>query len=59
MKEQVTEKLEEAKENLTPEVQEKIEDSLSRISQLQERGRKAITAIRTPKVFKGIKKATS
>lgn len=56
IKDKVEEKLEEVKENLEPEVKEKIGQSLGRIEDLQERGREAITAIHTPKLFRGIKK---
>lgn len=56
VKEEVVEKLEEVKENFPIEVQEKLDESLGRIEKLQERGRKAITAIHTPRLFRGIKK---
>ncbi len=56
LKEEVEEKLEEVKETLEPEVKVKMEKSLDRIEELQERGRKAITAIHTPRLFRGIKK---
>ncbi len=56
VKDEVVEKLEEVKENFPTDVQEKLDESLVRIEKLQERGRKAITAIHTPRLFRGIKK---
>lgn len=56
VKEEVTEKIEEVKETLDKETGEKIDESLSRIQVLQERGRKVVAALRAPKFFKGINK---
>lgn len=56
VKDEMVEKLEEVKENFPTDVQKKLDESLVRIEKLQERGRKAITAIHTPRLFRGIKK---
>lgn len=56
VKEEVAERIEDAKETVSEEVGEKLDESLSRIAQLQERGRQAVSSLRTPKLFKGIKK---
>ena len=56
VKDSLEEKLEETTSQVVPAVAEKLDDSLSHIEMLQERGRKATASIRK-KFFKNIKKS--
>ncbi len=51
LKSAIEEKVEEVKEDLTPAVTKQLEKSLTSIEDLQERGRKAVAAIRKHKLF--------
>ena len=56
IKDTFEERLEETKDNVVPAVAVKLEDSLSHIEQLQERGREATATIRK-RFFKNVKKS--